>query len=162
MSEVYEVVLIVHSFIRWWVLVACASTAVYGLWPRQTGARSSFNWRVGRGFVASVDLQVLLGLTLYFGVSPLARAARTLWAEQGFDALWTDRMLRFFGVIHPCLALLAACAAHAGWVSVRRVEDEALRRRRLGAVAALALAIFLAAVPWPFLGHERPWFRLWS
>jgi hypothetical protein len=159
MNELYDIVLVVHSFTRWWVLAVCASTLVYALWSGRTRADGGIELRVGRLFVASVDLQVLLGATLYFGVSPLARAARALWAEQGLPALWADGLLRFFGVIHPCLALLAAGVAHASWVLVRRAEGGAVRRRRLGAGAALALVLFLAAVPWPFLGHERPWFR---
>jgi hypothetical protein len=161
MSDAYEIVLIVHSFVRWWVIVACAATSMHSFWPRAADASDAFELRVGRVFVASVDLQVLLGSTLYFGVSPLARAARALWAEQGLAALWADRALRFFGVIHPCLALLAACVAHVSWVLTRRAATRTSSRRWLGAGAALALAIFLAAVPWPLLGHDRPWLRFW-
>lgn len=161
MSTVYELLLIVHSFTRWWVLVACALMIALA-WSR-TASRASWSLlddRAARVFVASVDAQVLMGLSLYFGLSPLARAARALWRSQGFFAMWTERELSFFGLIHPSLALLAAFAAHAGWVAARRAEGARVRRRRLGAGAALALALFLLAVPWPFLGHERPWFRL--
>jgi hypothetical protein len=102
---------------------------------------------------------VLLGMSLYLELSPLARAARQLWVAGGFRAFWAQPELRFFGLIHPALALGAALVAHGGWVAVRRAATHAQRRRRLAAGAALSLAIFLAAVPWPFLGHERPWFR---
>jgi hypothetical protein len=158
-SDVYDALLVVHSFTRWCVIIAAGFALGHALWPRRASGHGELDPRVGRLFVASVDVQVSLGLTLYFALSPLARAARTLWAEQGLLALWGDRQLRFFGLIHPCLALLAACVAHAAWVGVRRAETAASSRRWLGAGAALALVVFLAAVPWPFLGHERPWFR---
>ena len=160
MAAVYDVVLIAHSFVRWWVLAACALAALRGL----LGRRSSAAWTardagVVRSFVASVDLQVLLGLSLYFGVSPLARAARALWSGQGFHALWAAPELRFVGLIHPLLALLAALVAHVAWVAVRRTERASERYARLAWGAALAAALLLAAVPWPLLGHARPWFR---
>jgi hypothetical protein len=160
MGVVYEVLLVAHSFVRWWVLAACVLTALRGFaggpargpWtPRDQG--------VGRAFVASVDLQVLLGMSLYFGVSPLARAARALWSRDGFMALWSEPGLRFVGIIHPLLALLAAVVAHAAWIAVRRSEAARERRARLAWGAALSALLLLAAVPWPFLGHERPWFR---
>jgi hypothetical protein len=165
----YELLLIVHSFTRWWVLGWSTLTLLYALFRATSrrawnasdrGAWSARDQRVARVFIASVDLQVLLGLSLYLAVSPLARAARASWAARGFGALWADPVLRFFGIIHPTLALLAACVAHASWVAVRRTEDARQRQRRLALGATLALAFFLAAVPWPFLGHERPWFRL--
>ncbi|HEU4577704.1 MAG TPA: hypothetical protein VFS67_05590 [Polyangiaceae bacterium] len=155
MSDLHDLVLIVHSFTRWCVLVACAGAVLHasGL------GRAQHDPRVGRLLVGLVDLQVLLGMTLYWGLSPLARAARQLWADRGFLALWARPELRFFGLIHPALALSAALAAHAGWVAVQRARTPEQRRRRLAAGAALALLLFSSAVPWPVLGHDRPWFR---
>jgi hypothetical protein len=159
---VSELILILHSATRWAVLALSAAMAFVALaaWLR----RSAFDARhgqVARLFVASVDLQVLFGMSLYFGVSPLARAARQLWVSEGFSALWADPMLRFFGLIHPALALLGATVVHAGWIAARRTEEGPDRHRRLGSAAVVALLISLAAIPWPFLGHERPWLRLW-
>lgn len=160
MGAVYDVLLVAHSFVRWGVLAACLLTALRGLARRRAAdAWTERDQRVARAFVASVDLQVLLGMTLYFGVSPLARAARELWAARGLSALWAEPGLRFIGVVHPSLALLAATAAHVAWVSARRTPRPSERHGRLAAGALLAVCLFLAAVPWPFLGHERPWLR---
>lgn len=159
MGVVYEVVLVAHSFVRWWVLAACALTALRGFGGGTRGAWTPRDQGVARAFVASVDLQVLLGMSLYFGVSPLARAARALWSKDGFMALWCEPELRFVGVVHPLFALLAAAVAHTAWVAVRRCEAPGERHARLAWGAGLAALLLLAAVPWPFLGHERPWFR---
>jgi hypothetical protein len=159
MSVVHEVFLVAHSFVRWWVLAACAFTALRGFGAGARAAWTAHDERVGRVFVGSVDLQVLLGLSLYFGVSPLARAGRTLWSERGFAALWAEPELRFVALIHPLLALLAALVAHAAWVVVRRSERTGERHGRLAGGAALSAMILLAAIPWPSLGHDRPWFR---
>ena len=158
--SLYEAILLLHSFTRWLLLASAAATALAGLAGALGGQPFGARDRaVARAFVTCVDAQVLLGLSQYFGLSPLARAARALWASEGFAALWAERELRFFGVIHPLLMLLAASVAHASWVAARRSECASERHRRLGFGAALALGLFLAAIPWPFLGHERPWFR---
>ena len=160
MRELYDLLLIVHSFTRWWVLVASAGALAYALWAvRARNASVPRDHWVGRVVVLSVDVQVLLGMTLYFEVSPLARAARELWAARGLLVLWQARELRFFGLIHPLLALSAASVAHAGWVAVRRAQTRNQRQRSLALGAALSCLLFLLAIPWPFLGHERPWFR---
>ena len=155
-----DTVLFLHSLTRWWVLAACLLTAAYARWARGTQPTAR-DQQVGKLFVASVDVQVLLGMTLYFMVSPLARLARQLWAARGFGALWAQPELRFFGLLHPALALLAALTAHASWIAARRATRHDERRRRLAAGAAATLVLLLTAVPWPFLGHERPWFRFW-
>jgi hypothetical protein len=160
MSTIHELLLVLHSFTRWWVLLVCLSLVPYALsgWLRRR-AFVARDEKLLRLLVASVDLQVLLGLSLYFAFSPLARAARALWATRGFGAFWADPLLRFFGLVHPVLALTAALVVHASWVSARRAHSDVARYRRVAAGAALGLVLFLTAVPWPFLGHERPWFR---
>ncbi|MEO8179854.1 MAG: hypothetical protein ABI895_13560 [Deltaproteobacteria bacterium] len=163
MSELHDLFLIAHSCTRWWVLAACIATVAYALAagkaPRAWRGSERRDQLVARVLVASVDVQVLLGMSLYLALSPLARAARQLWADEGLRALWAQPELRFFGLIHPALALCAALLAHAGGVAVQRANTAEQRQRRLAVGAALPLVIFLAAVPWPLLGHERPWFR---
>ena len=121
---------------------------------QQARAWSAWDQRAARLFVGSVDTQVLLGLTLYFGVSPIAAAARADLA-----AAWADPTLRFFGVIHPALMLLAFIAAHVAWVAARRAELPTQRHRRLALGALTAAAFLVAAIPWPFLEYGRPHVR---
>lgn len=156
MMILHEILLLIHSFTRWLVLMACALTvlsSVHG-WLAARGW-AAIDQSTARAFMACVDVQVLLGLTLYFSVSPLARQARVDLA-----AAWQDPVLQFFGVIHPCLALSASVIAHATWIAARRTSDSAARHRRLALGASLSLAMLLGAVPWPFMDYGRPWLRL--
>ncbi len=154
-----ELVLMLHSWTRWAVLASSLATALGGLtgavWKRAWSARDQ---TIARVFVASVDLQVLLGLSLYFSVSPLARVARALWAFAGLRGLWGDHELRFFGILHPAMMLLGACITHASWLLARRSERGDQRHRCIGTGAALALAVFLAAIPWHSSGMSAPGF----
>ncbi len=148
----YTVVLALHSLVRWAVLLS-AVLAVAVTWrgwllggPFARPARVA-----GVALSASVDLQVLLGLLLYFFLSPFtpighADPARTL-AEPGF---------RYWAISHPLTGLLVAVAAHAGSVLARRAPDDASRHRRAALAYGAALLLAAAAVPWPFWHYGRP------
>jgi hypothetical protein len=158
MSELYEVLLYLHSYVRWWVVGAALLAIAYTSWAgAMHKAWSRLDERLARALVTGLDLQVLLGLTLYLGVSPLARFARAVWSTRGLGTLWASE-LRFFGLLHPASMLLAAIIVHVAWAAARRGAPER-RRRRFGTGLALALVVFSVAVPWPLLGHDRPWFR---
>ena len=148
----HELVLALHGLTRWIVLAAAAGAevlALHGLWA----ARDFGVWdrRVARALVASIDLQVSLGLTLYLLVSPLARLARA-----NLHAAWHTPALRFFGLVHPCLALAAALAAHAGWIAARRAPNTVARHRCLAMGAAAVLMLLVFAIPWPGSSTPRP------
>jgi hypothetical protein len=72
----YGIVLTLHSLLRWVVLIASIVAAARGI----AGWRSRRPWtladeRAGFWFVLALDLQLLLGLTLYAVLSPLTRGA---------------------------------------------------------------------------------------
>jgi len=148
----YSAVLALHSLLRWVVLLAAlaaTATALRG-WlggrPFTKGARLS-----GVALVASIDLQVLLGLLLYFALSPFVRAALAHPA-----AAMAEPGLRYWFVEHPVPALLAAVLAHLGSVLGRRAPDDAARLRRTALAYGAALLLAAVAVPWPFVRFGRP------
>lgn len=150
----FAVLLALHSWCRWivvgltlLVVLRCASG-----WLR-AATWTSLDAGLARLWVGAVDLQVSIGLLLYFTASPTAAAAR-----QSLRVAWTDGWLRFFGIVHPAAMLSAAALAHAAWVWARRTEDHRFRRLGLGALGALTLIAL--AIPWPFLPYGRPLARV--
>src|SRR5688500_1485578 len=92
----YGLVLILHSLIRWFVLLAGIVTVVRAI----TGWRTGRPWtladdRAGARFMMAFDLQMLLGLLLYFLLSPITRAAM-----QDFGGAMANSALRFWAVEH--------------------------------------------------------------
>ena len=155
MTLFYEWLVALHSWGRWAVFLTAAFVA----------ARAALGWARGRDWgaadaaaarvwVGSVDVQALLGMTLYFAVSPLAFVARLDPA-----GAWRDPTLRFFGALHPVLMAGAFAATHATWVAVRRVGASRERFGRLGLGALAALGLLALATPWPALAYGRPLFR---
>lgn len=151
------VLLTLHSWFRWAVVattIAIGARCASG-WMRKrrwTSRDSAFS----RAWVVAVDLQVSLGLLLYFVASPTAAAAR-----DSFRLALADDWLRFFGIVHPLSMLTAAVVTHAAWIWARRSPDGSSDRfRRLGLGVAGALAIVALAIPWPFLAYGRPLARM--
>jgi hypothetical protein len=107
---------------------------------------------LARAWVAAIDVQVLLGMLLYFFASPQAAIAR-----QSLRWAWADPSLRFFGIQHPLAMLAVAASTHVSWVWARRTDGATRERfRRLGLGVLGTLVLILAAIPWPSLTYGRP------
>lgn len=143
----YEITLTIHSILRWVVLLAAVFAVVRGIlgWSGKR-AWSALDDRLGLIFTIGLDLQLLLGLLLYFFLSPLTRVA---FSDIG--AAMSNGVLRFFLAEHSLLMIVALILAHIGRARIRKA-DAAQRKFRQAAIwFGVALLLILAAIPWPFL-----------
>ena len=123
------------------------------------GWRSGRPWtlsddRAGWWFLTSLDVQMLLGLLLYFVLSPITSAAL-----QDFGAAMGNSALRFWSVEHVFGMGIAIVLAHIGRARIRRAGKEGndTRRHRLAVVFfMLALIAIIASIPWPGTPNGRP------
>jgi len=151
----YGLVLILHSLIRWFVLLAGIVTVVRAI----TGWRTGRPWtladdRAGARFMMAFDLQMLLGLLLYFLLSPITRAAM-----QDFGGAMANSALRFWAVEHLFGMLVAMVLAHVGRARVRRVSSDSRKHKVAAIFFTLALLTILASIPWPGTVAGRPLLR---
>jgi hypothetical protein len=152
MAVLYEWLVVLHSWGRWAVFLTGAFVAARALQGRASGrAWGAADAAAARVWVGSTDVQALLGMTLYFVVSPVAAVARLDPA-----AAWGDPTLRFFGALHPLAMVGTFAATHAAWVAARRVDGCPARFSRLGLGALAALGLAALATPWPALAYGRP------
>jgi hypothetical protein len=148
----YGAVLGTHSWVRWAVVLL----GVVAVFRAVTGWQGRRSWtpaddRVGMLFSVAVDIQVLLGLLLYFVWSPY-----TALAMDDFGNAMRSPDLRFWAVEHGFGALVGVALLHIGRARVRKATD-ALRKHRTAAIFfALALIAIAAAVPWPGTPNARP------
>lgn len=152
----YQLVLTLHSWLRWAVLAFGIITLVRSF----KGARAKLDWttsdqRMSRLFIASLDTQMLLGLLLYFVLSPLT--PRSL---ETFRNVMPVSALRFFAVEHATAMALALIIAHVSSVRARRAPTAPLRHRRIAFGTLGALIAVLVGIPWPGLPYARPLLRL--
>lgn len=148
----YAVVLVLHSWIRWIAIVAGIGAVLGAIRSRGDNDRPAEWW--GLLFMTSLDLQLLLGLLLYFVVSPNMQMVRAHFSE----AMQIPQ-LRFWAVEHVTAMIVAIFLAHLGRVLARKAADPVARRTRRLACFGLSLILVLAATPWPGLVYGRPLIR---
>lgn len=152
----YAAVLMIHSVLRWLVViaaVAAAGKALAGWLGRQPFTR--LDDRLGLIFTILMDVQLLIGLILYVFLSPLTQSA-----FQNMGAAMSDGTLRFFAVEHSAVMVAAVVLTHVGRALTRRAP-EAGRHRRAALWYGLALLAILFAIPWPFYAYGRPLNPFW-
>jgi hypothetical protein len=155
MPSVASAVLIAHSWLRWIVLLSALAVvfrAVGGL--RSTKLWGASDQRGLKIFIAALDIQTLLGLILYVGVSPVIAGA-----FQNIAAAMRNGVLRFFLVEHLFGMLIAVAVAHVGSVKVRKAIDSSAKHRLALVYVLVALAVILLSIPWPGTPADRPLFR---
>jgi len=145
----YPFVLAVHNVIRWVVLIAGILAAVRALigwlgkkeWTKQDRL-------FGMIFTSSVDIQLLLGILLYFVFSPITKGA-----FGDFGAAMGVKDIRFFAIEHVFYMILALVFAHLGSFLPKKVDDAVSKHKRAAIWFSLAVLIILAGIPWwrPFI-----------
>ena len=148
-----QIVLVLHSLLRWAILL----TGIWTVFNALTGVltKRKFSGKDDKSnlfFMIFCDIQLLLGLALYFGNS---------WFDKLKDMGNTmkDPIGRFFTVEHGFMMLLAWILVHVGRASVKKADTDAKKYKRMLIFFGLAIVLIIAAIPWPFRhAIERPLF----
>ena len=151
----YELVLLLHSWLRWGVLIAAvlATLTAFTIKPGIRGSEQADRW--GLILMIALDLQMLLGLLLYLALSPATTAI-----FNDFGAAMREPVARFWAVEHISLMLAAVVLVHVGRVLGRKASLPASRRSRLLVCVVIAWLAIVVATPWPGLRAGRPLFRI--
>jgi hypothetical protein len=149
----YATVLTIHSWIRWIALISAVGTTLAALRGKVEGSDSLAD-RWGMIAMMVLDTQLLLGLLLYFVVSPNMKAIL-----DNFGDAMKDPTLRFWAVEHTAAMSAAIALAHVGRVLARKAATRAAKRTRLLICFGLATILMFAGMPWPGLMNGRPLFR---
>lgn len=133
-----------HSILRWAVLL-------FGLYAITKSARGVLykqeytpNHNMAATlFIASVHLQVVLGLLLY-----VARG----WASSFSNMAETmgTTSLRFWAVEHLVGMLLAAVLIQVGRIKSKKATEAPQKHKKALIFFSIGLVIILAMIPWPF------------
>jgi hypothetical protein len=149
----YTTVLALHSWIRWIALIAAVGTTLAALRGKVAGANSLAD-RWGMIAMMALDTQMLLGLLLYFVLSP-----NTKTIMENFGAAMKDPALRFWAVEHTVTMFAAIALAHVGRVLARKAASPVAKRTRLLICFGLATVLIILGMPWPGRPGGRVLFR---
>lgn len=144
----YSALLHAHSGFRWLVLLVLAIVLIKSLIGLFGGGNySKFDKIMSSSFVGFMDLQLLIGLILYF-ISPIAKEARSV----GMGNMMADSTLRFWGMEHLVVMILAVVAAHVGSVISKKAEDSSVKFRFQAIFFGISLLLMLFGIPWDRMG----------
>ena len=137
--------LVIHNILRWAVLL-------FGFWAVLSAisaviSKRKYNSNDNKSslfFMISCDIQLLLGLILYF---------TGMWFEKvksGMGDVMKDPAERFFAVEHALMMIIAWLLVHVGRSMVKRAGTDAQKHKRTLIYFGIALVIILMMIPWPF------------
>ena len=150
----YTTVLTLHSWIRWVALVAGVGVTLAALRGKVQG-ESSIADRWAMVAMMALDIQMLVGLILYLGLSPNMQEILNHFGESMRRA-----DTRFWAVEHITAMIGAVALSHVGRVLARKAKVPASKRSRLLVTFGLATLLMLVGMPWPGRPGGRPLFRL--
>lgn len=136
--------IIVHSLLRWavvllglWAVLSSLSAVLSGK------SYTASNNRTGLFYMISCDIQLLIGLLLYFSNGWFGKL-------QQFSQYKADPYSRFFALEHLSMMLLAWLLVHLGRVFIKKAGTDTARHRRTLIYYGISLLLIFAAIPWPF------------
>ncbi|MDJ0363961.1 hypothetical protein QMK33_02265 [Hymenobacter sp. H14-R3] len=150
----YEVLLFLHSWLRWFVLGA-GVLAVFRAYVGWSGRRpfTKGDNAISAAFSGFMWLQVIVGLGLYFGLSPYGLKAMKVAGAM------KDPTTRFFGMEHVAVMILAAILAQVGRIALKNASTDTLKHKKALTYFGIALVLVLLMIPWGLWNPYRPLFR---
>lgn len=146
----------IHSLLRWAIVLTgiwAIIRAIKGV--SGNSAYTSADKKAGLFFMISLDIQLLVGIVLYF-ISPMAMKA---FQSMGGEVM-RQAPYRYFAVEHAFAAIIAIALVHIGRSKVKKATSDAQRHKLSLIFFLLALVILASRVPWPWtaMGAGRGWF----
>jgi hypothetical protein len=147
----------IHSILRYGVLFFGLIAVVMAIMAliKKRNYTSAEN-KMGLFFMIFCDIQLLLGLVLYFdgGYFDLLTSFK--------KEVLRNPAARFFTIEHFATMILAWLLVHVGRVMVKRADNNTSKHRRTLLFYGIALLLIIAMIPWPFkqAGIGRPFFPI--
>jgi hypothetical protein len=140
----YTFLLFLHSWLRWILLLLAVAVIV----------RSFYGWMSNRYFtgtdnrstvylVALFHLQLIIGLILYFFLSPI-----TTGAFQDFGMAMKYGAIRYWAVEHIFIMILSIAIAQIGRIQIKKTHSDRAKFRNSAIYFTLALVLILSRIPW--------------
>lgn len=134
-----------HSAVRWLVLIILIAAIVrsYYAYKKAIPYRKA-DKRLRELTTAILNIQLLIGLWLY-SISPMVR-----YFLQNFQKGVKLREIRFFGMEHSLMMLIAVILVSIGSAKARKQRTDAHKFRTQWLWYGIALLVILSSIPWSF------------
>lgn len=148
----YNTILIFHSWTRWLVLIFALIAIVKAFrgWQSRDAFQKSDS-TLGGIYIGFLHLQVLLGLILYFFLSPVTEIAFS-----DFGSAMKNSTLRFWAVEHITGMIIAAVVAQVGRIKSKKAINDIQKHKKAFIFYLISFIIILISMPYVI----RPLFRI--
>jgi uncharacterized membrane protein YozB (DUF420 family) len=140
----YTAILAIHNVLRW-VVVLLGVIALIRAYVGFLGNRqwSDSDRKIGVFFASAIDMQLLIGLILYFFLSDITR---TIFTD--FSGAMANGGVRFFVLEHALYMVLALVFVHLGSILPRKVEQSKAKFARAAIWFTLTFLVLMLGIPW--------------
>lgn len=148
-----NLILILHSLLRW-VAIAFGLVAIGRAAAGLTKTPATWiesDAKFSRLFAISLDVQMLLGILMYFKFSTI-----TTSAFQNMGEAMGNSVVRFWIVEHPTIMLVALVFAHIGVARARKMVNPNGKHRTTLIFQGISLALILYGTTLTWSLAERP------
>lgn len=155
MDLLYKITLNLHSWNRYAILIAGFAVIYFAI--RGLNTKTSYNKASSKSmlyFLSSLHFQLLIGLLMYFVLSPI-----TTHALSDFVTAMKNGQIRFWAVEHAFVNIIAIGVAQTGSILVRKKSTDREKHRTALIWTLIALLLILLMIPMGLMGVDRPWFR---
>jgi membrane protein DedA with SNARE-associated domain len=154
----YGITLWLHSQLRW-VLLIVLLLAIVQSYQGWFGNKpwTDKNKKLNLITLIASHLQLVIGLLLYFALSPIVQSAL-----KNMKGAMKHKTLRFWAVEHIALMIIALVLIQIGYSKAKRAKEDVQKHKSAALFFTFGLLAILAAIPWPMMAKfaGRPWFRL--
>ena len=141
----YETVLFIHSWLRWIVtfFIILVLFRAFSGWIKKSNY-TKLDKVFGGILLGTTHLQFLIGLILYFTLSPITKAAM---GNMGFAMKSTA--LRFWAVEHIVAMFAFLIFVQLGRTLSKKANTPSGKHKKCAIFTGIALLILIAGMPWP-------------
>lgn len=147
----YEFLRVLHSIIRYLILLGGITAIVFAL----KGIKNATN--VPRLKAASLIFLIFTHTQFLIGACLYVINKWYLPFLENFSAAMKIKTIRFFGIEHITMMLIATILVTVGHSKVKKAIVSHSSVKTSAILFIIAIVIMLAAIPWPFRDLGRDW-----
>ena len=151
----YLTILSIHSWLRYLVvifIILVFAISLKNFFQKKPFTRLQNTLSIA--LVGSTHVQFLLGLILYFWLSPSVQIGLG-----GFPASMKHPSLRYWTVEHFITMTVFVFVIQVGRLLARKESNIHSKHKKLSIFSGLGIIILVIGVPWPWTMEKRPLFR---
>lgn len=149
MDVLYTAVKHAHSGLRWVVIILLVAAIVKAAGKRRGGSVYPGKDPLALFAFIATHIQLLLGLALYFGLSPYVSF------EEG---VMQDAVRRFYSVEHFIGMILGIAIITVGYIRAKKQAELNKGWKTISTFYLIGLVIIVVSIPWPFRNLGAGWF----